>query len=36
MGFRITPTNSEIKDIIKVIKFVENRGILLKELLKEL
>ena len=36
MGSGITPTNSEIKDIIKVIKSVENRGILLKELLKEL
>ena len=26
----ITPTNNEIKDIMKVIKSVENRGILLK------
>ena len=27
----ITPTNIEIQDIIKVIKFFENRGILLKK-----
>ena len=30
MGSGITLTNNEINDIIKVIKFLENRGILLK------
>ena len=29
-------TKNEIKDIIKVIKSLENRGILLKELLEKL
>ena len=29
-GAEITLTNNEIKDIIKVIKSLENRGILLK------
>ena len=31
MGSRKTVTNHEIKDIIKVIKSLENRGISLKE-----
>lgn len=31
MGLGITLTNIEIQDIIKVIKFFENRGILLKK-----
>ena len=30
-GAGITLTNNEIKDIIKLIKSLENRGILLKE-----
>ena len=30
MGSGITLTNNEIKDIMKVIKLLENRGILLK------
>ena len=30
MSLGITLTNNEIKDIIKVIKSLENRGILLK------
>ena len=34
-GSGITLTNSEIKDIIKVIKSVENRGMLLKEPLEK-
>ena len=32
----MTLTKNEIKDIIKVIKSLENRGILLKELLEKL
>ena len=31
----IIPTNNEIKDIMKVIKYLENRGILLKETTKK-
>ena len=31
MGSRITWTSNEIKDIIKVIRSLENKGILLKE-----
>ena len=30
-GLGITLTNNEIKDIIKVIKYLENRGILSKK-----
>ena len=30
IGSKITPTNNEIRDIMKVIKSLENRGILLK------
>ena len=30
LGKGISPTNNEIKDIVKVIKPLENRGILLK------
>ena len=30
MSVGITPTNNEIKDIVKVIRSLENRGILLK------
>ena len=30
MGWGITLTNNEIKDILKVIKSLENRGILIK------
>ena len=30
MGSGITVTNSEITDIMKVIKYLENRGVLLK------
>ena len=32
----MTLTKNEIKDIIKVVKSLENRGILLKELLEKL
>ena len=35
-GTGITVTDIEIKDIIKVIKFVENRGILLKGTTREI
>ena len=34
-GSRITVTNTEIKHIIKVIKSLENRGILLKGITKK-
>ena len=34
-GWGIMLTNNEIKDIIKVIKSLENRGILLKRTTKE-
>ena len=30
MSSRITLTNNEVKDIIKIIRFLENRGILWK------
>ena len=36
IGSGITLSNNERKDIIKVIKSFENRGILLKELVKKL
>ena len=36
MGSGITLTNNAIKDIIKVIKSLENRGILLKRTIKEI
>ena len=36
MSVGITPTNNEIKDIVKVIRSLENRGILLKEILEKL
>ena len=35
-GLEITLTKNEIKDIIKVIRSLENRGILLKETTKKL
>ena len=35
MGSGITLTNKEIKDIIKVIKFMGKRGTLLKETTKK-
>ena len=35
-GSGITLTNNKIKDIMKVIRSLENRGILLKELLEKL
>ena len=35
-GAVIIPTNNEIKDIMKVIKYLENRGILLKGTTKKL
>ena len=35
-GAGIIPTNNEIKDIMKVIKYLENRGILLKGTTKKL
>ena len=31
----IIPTNNEIKDMMKVIKYLENRGILLKKTTKK-
>ena len=34
-GSGITLTKNEIKDIIKVIRSLENRGILLKEIIKK-
>ena len=34
-GSGITLTNNEIKDIIKVIRYLENRGILLKGAIKK-
>ena len=36
MGSGVTLTNNEIKDIMKVMKSLENRGILLKETIKNL
>ena len=36
MAFRITLANNEIKDIIKVIKSLENRGILLERTTKKI
>ena len=35
-GSGITLTNNEIKDIMKVIKYLENRGILLKETIRKI
>ena len=36
MGSGITVTNSEITDIMKVIKYLENRGVLLKGTVTEI
>ena len=36
MAYRIMLTNNEIKDIIKEIKSLENRGILLEETTKKI
>ena len=36
IGLRITITNNKIKDIMKVIKFLENIGSLFKKVLEKL